>query len=481
MALKTVEEYLESIRDNREVYLDGKKVEDVTAEPKLKKMVKYACADYAIAQDPRFRDLSTETLPGGERVHFVFVPPKSVEDLMRRREIIKLSARIGFGLPGGAKFTGIDGINGVALAAKRIDRKLGTDYSARLEKFRKHCMDIDAAVSLCMTDVKGNRALHPHRQQGHQDYYLRIVSSNDDGIVIRGAKVHISNTAVAHEMVVLPCRAMRKEDKDYAVACAVPANAKGVKIIGNAGDGMHPMVVFDDVFVPTERVFLAGEWAYAAEMPYMFSTYHRLSADTYKYTELELMVGAAGLLAEYNGLEKVSHICDKLAWLVMYAEGTEALGKAAVQNCEFDEESGYAYPNTIYSNVAKFFFANQYHEAEKILQDIAGGLVSTLPSMAELNNPATNEYIRKYLGINEEITAEMRMRLFRYIQKLCAYHSGNITVHAEGSLAAQRLTLYRMADWDRYKALAKRACGIDTEHPEVLALPNLIDAPVKVT
>jgi len=477
MALKTVEQYLESIRDDREVYLDGRKVADVTRDPVLKKMAAYAATDYAIAQDPRYQGLTTEILPDGERVHFVFVPPKSPEDLMRRREIIKLVARTCLGKPGGAKFTGIDGINGVALACKRIDRKLGTDYSSRLEKFRRHCMDIDAAVSLCMTDVKGNRTLHPHQQQGHQDYYLRIVSKNDDGIVLRGAKVHISNTAVAHEMVVLPCRAMRKEDKDYAVACAVPANARGLKIIGNAGDGVHPMIVFDDVFVPTDRVFLAGEWEYAAEMPYMFSTYHRLSADTYKYAELELMVGAAGLMAEYNGLEKASHIRDKLAWLVMYAEGTEALGKAAVQNCEFDEESGYAYPNTVYSNVAKFFFANQYHEAEKTLQDIAGGLVCTLPSMAELDNPATSGYIRKYLGINEEITAETRMRLFKYIQQLCDFHSGNVTVHAEGSLAAQRLTLYRMADWNRYKAFAKRACGIGTDHPEVVKLPEMVNTP----
>jgi 4-hydroxybutyryl-CoA dehydratase/vinylacetyl-CoA-Delta-isomerase len=326
-----------------------------------------------------------------------------------------------------------------------------------------------------MTDVKGNRSLHPHQQKGHQDYYLRIISKSDDGIVIRGAKVHISNAAVAHEMVVLPCRAMRKEDKDYAVACAVPANAEGVKIIGNAGDGIHPMIVFDDVFVPVERIFLCGEWEYAAEMPYMFSTYHRLSADTYKYAELELMIGAAALMAEYNGLEKASHIRDKLAWLVMYAEGTEALGKAAVQNGEIDEESGYAYPNTLYSNIAKFFFANHYHEAEKHLQDIAGGLVSTLPSMAELESPDTSKYIRKYLGINDRITAEMRMRLFKYIQQLCSYYQGNLTVHAEGSLAAQRLTLYRMADWERYKAFAKRACGIDTDHPEVMQLPGMVD------
>ncbi len=475
MALKSAKEYLESIRDGREVYLDGRRVTDVTRDPVLKKLARYAATDYSLAQDPRYQKLLTETLPNGEKVHFVFIPPKTAEDLMRRREIIKLVTRVCLGKPGGAKFTGIDGINGVALACKRIDRKIGTEYSAKVEKFRKYCMDIDAAVSLAMSDVKGDRSLHPHQQKGHKDYYLRIVDKKSDGIVIRGAKAHISNTPVVHEMVVLPCRAMRKEDSEYAVACAVPVTAKGVKIIGNGSDGIHPLVIFDDVFVPQERVFLAGEWEYAAEMPYMFSTYHRLSADTYKYAELELMIGAAALIAEYNGLGKVSHVRDKLAWLVMYAEGTDALGKASVQNCEFDREAGIAYPNTIYSNIAKFFFANHYHEAEKHLQDIAGGLVSTLPAMAELENPATSKYIKKYLGINENITAEMRMRVFKYIQELCGFYQGNLTVHAEGSLAAQRMTLFGMADWERYKAFAKRACGIPTNHPEVVQIPEMPD------
>ena len=471
MALKTVEEYLESIRDGREVYLDGEKVDDVTSHPILKNLADYASADYEMALDPRFQDLLTEVLPNGERVHFTFVSPKSKEDLIRRRAVIQLTTRAQGG-PGGAKFTGIDGINGVTLACKRIDSKLGTDYSTRVEKFRQHCMDIDAAVAVAMTDVKGNRGLHPHQQQGHQDYYVRIVKKENDGIVITGAKAHISHAPVVNEIVVLPCRAMGKNDGDYAVACAIPANAEGFKMIGNAGDGMHPLVVFDNVFVPMDRVFLAGEWEYAHHMPYSFATYHRLSADTYKYAELETFIGCAALLAEYNGLERVPHVRDKLSWLVMWAEGTEALGRAAVENCEIDEESGTVYPNTLYSNVAKHFYASHYHEAEKLLQDIAGGLVSTLPSLAELENPATSEYVRKYLGINDELKADDRMRIFKLAQHLCSYFNGNVTIHAEGSMAAQKMMLYAFADWDRYKALAKRSAGIKTDHPIVANLPT---------
>jgi 4-hydroxybutyryl-CoA dehydratase/vinylacetyl-CoA-Delta-isomerase len=470
MALKTVEEYFASIRDDREVYLDGEKVDDVTTHPILKNLAEYASADYEMALDPRWQALLTEVLPGGERVHFTFITPRSKEDLVRRRAVIQLTTRAQGG-PGGAKFTGIDGINGVTLACRRIDRKLGTDYSTRVEKFRRHCMAIDAAVAVAMTDVKGSRSLHPHQQQGHQDYYVRIVSRSADGIVVRGAKAHISHAPVVNEIVVLPCRAMTKNDADYAVAFAVPANVKGLKMIGNAGDGQHPVVVFDNVFVPMDRVFMAGEWEYAHQMPYSFATYHRLSADTYKYVELETFIGCAALLAEYNGLERVPHVRDKLSWLVMWVEGTEALGKAAVENCEVDAESGTAYPNTLYSNVAKHFYASHYHEAEKHLQDIAGGLVATLPSLAELENPATSGYVRKYLGINEKLTADDRMRIFRLAQNLCGYFNGNVTIHAEGSMAAQRMMLYVNADWERYKALAKRTAGIVTDHPMVCALP----------
>ena len=446
-------------------------MEDVTTHPILKNLAEYASAEYEMALDPQYQDLPTEVLPDGERVHFTFVSTRSKDDLIRRREVIQLTTRAQGG-PGGAKFTGIDGINGVTLACRRIDRKLGTDYSSRVERFRRHCMDIDAAVAVAMTDVKGNRSLHPHQQQGHQDYYVRIVRKADDGIVITGAKAHISHAPVANEIVVLPCRAMRRSDADYAVACAVPANSKGLKMIGNAGDGQHPLILFDDVFVPMDRVFLAGEWEYAHHMPYSFATYHRLSADTYKYVELETFIGCAALLAEYNGLERVPHVRDKLSWLVMWVEGTEALGRAAVENFETDAESDTVYPNTLYSNVAKHFYASHYHKAEKYLQDIAGGLVSTLPSLADLDNPETSAYVRKYLGINDTLTADDRMRIFKLAQHLCGYFNGNITIHAEGSMAAQRMMLYANADWDRYKALAKRSAGIETDHPMVAALPT---------
>jgi len=474
MALKTAEEYKQSIVDNRKVFLDGEKVEDILDHPILSKLVNYAAGDYEMAMNPTYQDLVTEKLPDGERVHFTFIAPRSKDDLIRRRQVIQTTCRVLGGPGGAAKFTGIDGLLGLTLGCRRIDKKMGTEYSKRVEKYRRHLMDLDAAVCVAMTDVKGNRSLRPHEQKGHQDYYVRIVSKENAGIVVRGAKTQISYAPVVNEMIVLPCRAMGEKDKDYAVAFALPVDTKGLKIIGSAKDGGHAVVVFDDVFVPSERIFLAGEWQDAYQLPYAFATFHRLSADTYKYTQLEIMIGAAALLAEYNGLDKISHIRDKLTWLLMYAEGTEALGRAAAENWEADPSTGTPCPNVLYSNVAKFFFASQYSQAEQYLQDIAGGLVSTLPSLKELENPEIAEDVKKYLGTGDICSAEDRMKLFKYTQHLCDYNQGNTTLHAEGSLAAQRLTLYNNGDWERYKALAKRAAGISCNHPAVANLPPIL-------
>ena len=471
MALRTWQEYLESVRDDRIVYVDGKRVKDVTRDhPGTKGLAAVCASDYKMALDPRYHDLLVDKVDG-EEVSFVFVAPRSGEDLMRRRQIIQTTARLCLGSPGGAKFTGIDGLNGLAVISWRMDNQLGTNYAERLENYRKFCQKSDPAMALAMTDAKGDRSLRPSRQKAHPDYYLRIVDRGSDGIVVRGCKIHISGAACCNEMIVLPCRAMSEEDKDYAVAFALPLNAKGVTLIGNADTGVHAMVVFDDVFVPMERVFLAGEWPFAGELAYMFGNYHRLSADSYKYMQLEIMVGLAALLAEYNGLENVSHVRDKLAWLAMYAEGTEALGKAAAQNCVIDPESGLAYPNILYSNVAKFFFADNYHQAEKHLQDITGGIAATLPSLADLENPETRLMVEKYLGGKDGIPTEHRIRAIQYAQQLTSSEHGVTTIHAEGSLAAQRITLWAMEDWDRFKAAAKRAIGIETDHPDFAQLP----------
>ena len=239
------------------------------------------------------------------------------------------------------------------------------------------------------------------------------------------------------------------------------------------------IVIFDNVFIPNENVFMDGEWQYSGHMAYAFGNSHRLFADSYKYVELEILAGAAFLIAEYNGLERVSHIQDKLAWLTMYCEAEEALAEQACVKPAQDPGSDLVYPNPMYSNIAKFFFADNYHQAIKHVQDIAGGLVCTVPSSKDFFNPETRELMEKYLTGKHGIPAEDRMRVFRLIKDLTSAWHSTLTIHGEGSLATQRMSILALADIERYKAAARRVARIrkDEEHP---LYKDLLEYPPKV-
>lgn len=490
MPLKTQEEYLESLRDGRVVYFEGKRVDDVTTHPVIRVCAE-GMTDYILANDPCYRDLFTEVTDDGEIVPFVYFAPRSSEDLIRRRQIIQTASRTSFGIPLASKFTGVDGLNAVTLVCRRIDSQFGTNYSERVENYRRFALKTDPAMAICVTDVKGDRSLRPSKQQPHQDYYLRVVERRSDGIVVRGAKTHISLAPCCNEMIVIPTRRMKAEEKDYAVAFAIPLDADRLKMIcgsreaieeGNYNDyplnasffGAEATIIFDDVFVPSERVFMNGEYEFSGDTAHMFANFHRLSADAYKYTETEIMVGVALLMAEYNGLEKVPHIQDKLAWLTMYAEGTEALGKVACEHCVTEPGSDLVYPNPMYSNIAKFFFADNYHQAIKYVLDIAGGSVATIPPYRDFMNPETRPYMEKYFGGKQGVPAEHRVRAFKLVKDLAATSHAVNTIHAEGSMAAQRLSIYAMTDFERYKTAARRCARISNgkEHPIFAGLPG---------
>lgn len=490
MAIRTPQEYRESLKDGRVVYFEGKRVKDVTKHPVLKVCVDHCAMDYVLTQDPHYQNLFAEKNDEGELVSFFYIPSKSSKDLLRRREIIQVLTRTCFGLSL-PQLAGSDGLNALAVVSASMDKKLDTKYSERVEAYRKHLQRNHSATALAMTDVKGDRGLRPSRQEPHKDYFVRIVEERSDGIVVRGAKTHISASPCANEMIVLPCRNMREDDKDYAVAFAIPIDTKGVKYISSGREAVEEgnffdypltasgylndaLVVFEDVFVPIERVFMKGEWQFSGDMAYMFANFHRISGDSYKYAELEVLVGAAALMAEYNGLEKAYHVQDKLSWLVMYAEGTEALGKMACQECITEPDSHLVYPNPMYSNIGKLFFADNFHQAIKLLQDITGGIVATIPSSKDFFNPETRSLMEKYLGGKVGIPTEHRLRAINLVKDLSSVYLGGLTLHAEGSLSAQRLSIYAIADFEKYKAAAKRAARIKdgTEYPLFAQLPS---------
>ena len=217
MAIRTPQQYIESLKDGRVVFCNGERVKDVTKHPILKICRDWMAMDYVLENDSRYRDLITEKNEEGDRVSFALMPQRSREDLVRLREIVKLWARVCFGKPPGAKFVAKDGLNSVTVVSQRIDKKYGTKYAQNVDAYRKHLQKNDLAFAMGLTDVKGDRSLRPSQQKRHQDYYVRIVEERKDGIIVRGAKTHISQAPLCNEILIAPCRAMREDDKAYAV------------------------------------------------------------------------------------------------------------------------------------------------------------------------------------------------------------------------------------------------------------------------
>jgi len=460
--IRTPEQYVNSLRDGRVIYQDGKRITDVVKE--WPRSVERAASEFYVATLPEHRDLFVMQ-EGGEDVSFAFKRPETPEDLQRRRDILRVSGELG---AGGSRLTGIDGLNGVAWGTTQIDKAMGTHYAENMAKYRAWCKKNDPSICAAVSDPKGNRALHAEDpRQAHKDFYVRIVDRKKDGIVISGCKLHISQSAIATELMVLPSRNHNESGKDYAVACAVPCNAPGVSFLCSAGSygGGHPMIIFDEVFVPEERVFMAGEWQFSRTIATSFARYHRLTAATYKVSSLNALAGLASLMAKYNGLTHATRIRDMLGWFAMYATVTEALGKAAALSGNVDPDTGQAMPNPVYTNCAKYWFASQWHEANKYLQDITGGIAATMPSMADWENPETRPYIEKYLRGDARYSTEERIKAIQRVIAEGSTFNGVLSIHAEGSLATQKMVLYQQADWDLFEAQAKYSMGIPTDHP----------------
>ena len=483
MGLRTPDQFRNSLRDGRVVYYKGQRVEDVTTHPVLKIGVDSAAVDYELTENPATRELSVVEEPESEPFSRFFLPPCSPDDLLRRRNLVEAGSRLCFGFPPFAKEGGSDAVNALAVITAHCDAARETNYAARLDSFRGHLQREDLSISIAMTDVKGDRSLRPS-QQADPDLYVRKVRNAEGGIIVRGAKAHITTAPYTNEFCVLPTRAMTESDRDYALAFAIPANTAGITIIARAGpweEGLvdYPvanrasmvegMVIFEDVFIPDERIFLDGEWQFTGPLAAMFANFHRVTAAAYKYPFTELLAGAAQLIAECNGIERIAHVRDKIAWLVMYAESILALSEAACLKAIQDPLTGLYYPDPVVGNAAKFFFADNYHQAVKAVQDIAGGIIATVPSEHDWNNPETQPMLAKYLAGSAKFSAEERFKIIHLVKDLVASELGGFwevtSLHAEGSLAAERLATYAHADLKRYREVARRAANLGQSTP----------------
>ena len=476
MAVKTSEQYYDSLKDlHPTTYILGEKVQNPHEHPLIKHMLAGVAKTYELSHEPEGkRYLVAESRLIGEEVSRFVKFFESPDDLLAKVRMLKfLTQRIGTCV---MRCTGMDAINSVGVEVYNCDKKYGTNYWERLLNFVKLIQKNDFVVFSGVTDVKGDRSLRPSEQKD-PDMYLHVVNKDNGGIVVRGAKIHQTGSLCAHWGLIVPTREMREPDKDYAVCFAVPVDAEGVIHVYGRGtlearaledcdlgnveySKFAPMVIFNDVFVPWERVFLCGEYEFAGPMVRNFGNYHRHSHGGCKCGVGDVLVGAAAAAAEYNGLTRVSHINSKLAEMLKTVGAIYGCSIAASVEAE-PTESGIYMVDPVLSNTSKLYEGKELHEAIRLMIEIAGGMVADMPSEKDMENPDIGPLLKKYLKGAENVPTEDRMRLFRFIEKL-AFESRDIVsnIHGAGSPETHRMTVLRHADIESKKKLAKNLAGI---------------------
>jgi aromatic ring hydroxylase len=436
------------------VYIRGKRIADVTMHPLLRTAIDHASIDYLLAEQAGCRSLAV--VDGDSRF---FHPPQNVADLMARSQLIEEATRQGGTLVTLIKEIGTDALFALLVVAEQ----LGGEYPARVRRYLAACREGDLAMAVAQTDVKGDRALSP-AQQPNPDAYLHVVERRADGIVVRGTKCHTSVSVNANELIVLPTRQMGPADRDFALAFAIPVDTVGLKLIvspylgGHDQDGFerplasrHKMIetttLFENVFVPWDRVFLCGEWQQAGPIARTFVEFHRFTAVSYKLPLLDAFVGGAIEMARMNGIEKAGHVRDKLAWLVSYVETVRGLLRQAAAQCRYVEAPGVAIPNPLLVNIAKLHFAQGYHTALQHVQDITGGILVTGPSVDDLDNREYGPTLERAYGGASGADGRTRLRMAKLMAELTTSDFGGyqaaLAIHAEGSIEAEKLIILR--------------------------------------
>ena len=481
MALMTGEQYIESIRKLKtRVYMFGKKIESIPDDPILRPSLNSVKMTYDLAQQPEYQDLMTTVSPfTGERINRFCHIHSSVEDLLLKVKMQRLC-----GQKTGACFqrcVGLDAFNAVYSTTYDTDKACGTHYFENFKKYIQYVQENDLTVDGAMTDPKGDRGLAPHAQ-ADKDLFLRVVERRPDGIVVRGAKAHQTGASNSHEILVMPTQAMKPEDKDYAVAFAVPIDAEGIFMIvgrqscdtrkleegtldrGNPTfGGMEALVVFDNVFVPNDRIFMDGEAEFATVLVERFASYHRQSYGGCKVGVGDVLIGAAALAADYNGVPKASHVKDKLIEMTHLNETLYACG-IACSSQGWKTESGNYMVDTLLANICKQNVTRYPYEIARLAEDIAGGIMVTCPSEVDLKDPELGPYVEKYLRGVDSVPTETRLRIMRLIENLtlgtAAVGYRTESMHGAGSPQAQRIMISRQGDVAGKKLLAKAIAGI---------------------
>ena len=485
MAIKTFDEYYNRLKKlRRNMYIGGEKID--RTDERLAGQLRIIKETYDRANDKEWADLCTASshLTGETVSRFTHIH-QSVDDLLKKQLMTRLVChRVGGCI---MRCMGIDVMNALSVVTYEMDQALGTDTNQNFIKYLRYWQDNDICANCAQTDTKGDRLKRPH-EQVDPDLYLRIVESRPDGIVVRGAKIDNTTAPVSDEIIAIPTRFMTERDSDYAVAFAIPADWEGVKLlvrpayhhvrkylqapIAEIGD-VDSFTIFDDVFVPRDRVFLDGkgdprQTPYGGFLALLFAHYHRHSYTGCKPAISEVLASAAALVAEYNGIEKESHVRDKISHLIGTAELIFAAGQMSAYRAE-RSTSGTCIPDEILTNAGRRLAGEEIYNEYKTVADLAGGLCATLPYEEDFFSEETKELANKYLMRNPKISSENQHRCFRGIENLIVSEFGSVQqvagLHGGGSPQMETITMMARYDTEALKSIAKYLFGIEKELP----------------
>ncbi|NLW63822.1 MAG: aromatic ring hydroxylase [Syntrophomonadaceae bacterium] len=475
--MRTSQQYLNSLfAMKKNIYLDGELIG--RDDPRIVRASKAIQLTFDLAEDPKYKKwlVTTSHLTGKPINRFTHIH-QSQEDLLMKQEMTRVLCN----LVGGCiqRCMGIDMMNALSITTKNADIKYGTDYHQRFLKYLEYFQENDLVAAGGQTDPKGDRRLRP-MEQPDPDQYVRVVERRPDGVVVCGAKLHNTMAPYANEIIVIPTRRLMKDEKDWAIAFAIPADTEGVYLIGRESRfaerdaGMEAPIaefadvesftVLDHVFVPNERIFINGETEFGGELALLFALYHRHSYCGCKPGMGDVLMGTTALLADYLGIEKMGHVKEKLAEMVSVAELVFAAGIASAVKSK-KAPSGTQIPDIIYANVGRRHAGHNIYHEYNILCDIAGGLPATLPLSKEYNHPVVGEFVKKYVTRREGISPENHYRAFHLASDLLTSEMATVLgqiagVHGGGSPIMEDIAVMSSYDMEAKKNLAKYLAGI---------------------
>ena len=471
--LMSAEAYRESLRAlSPRVFVNGQQVKSVADEPLLAPGINALGVTYDFALRPEYEKRMVATQQGSGRItNRMLHVNGSTDDLLTKLEAVRLLCRES----GCAqRYLAHDALNALHQGTKRADDEHGGERHARFLAYLDDVQARDLSLGIAMTDAKGDRSKRPG-QQANRDVHVHIKERRADGIVIRGTKAIVTGAPYMHEFLVMPCRTMTPEDADFAVCCAVPVDAEGVTIVsrpaGRPGEAAARfsntygqstgVVMFEDVFVPWERVFFAGETVEAGFMTTSYATHHRHSCIAARAGFGDLLIGAGALMIEANGLDtdRHAHVRDAMVDLIKIVEGFYACGVAASVYGTRDP-SGAVMPETVFSNIGKLLLATQIYDMHRLAHYVSGGLIVALPGPDEDHNPETAASLSAVLAGRPDIPAEKRLDVARFMEDLTASNQGGwysvISLHGGGSPEAMKREIWRNYPVEERSTLVER-------------------------